>query len=96
MNKIFWSQVAEDQLEEIATFSNRSSAASKKLVQAIVRRTLHLPANPQLGRVVPEFGYQQLRELIEQKYRIFYFIGPDYIEMVTVFHSSMELKNPDD
>ena len=51
--------------------------------------------HPQIGRVVPEHGHKQLRELIERNHRIFYRIGADGIETVTVFNAAMSY-DPDD
>jgi len=40
---------------------------------------------PQLGRVVPEWEREELRELTEAGHRIVYRLGDDEIEIVTVY-----------
>lgn len=42
--------------------------------------------------MVPEYGYRQVRELIEAPYRILYRLTAEGVEIVTVFHGSMKLE----
>ncbi len=45
-----------------------------------------------MGRVVPEIGDKNIRELIEGKYRLIYeLLGEDIILIQKVFHSSRNL-----
>ena len=46
---------------------------------------------PLSGRQVREFGYAQVREVIEGEYRILYHVLPDRIEILAVVHGSMDL-----
>jgi mRNA-degrading endonuclease RelE of RelBE toxin-antitoxin system len=46
-----------------------------------------------MGKVVPEFNIENIRELIEGNYRIVYKINPDYLGVLRVHHSSRILKN---
>jgi plasmid stabilization system protein ParE len=43
---------------------------------------------PESGRMVPEFGRPNLRELILRPYRIVYRLQGDVLEIVTVFHAA--------
>ena len=43
-----------------------------------------LQDHPQLGRVVPEYGHWQLRELVDKWNRVLYRLRPDAIEVVTI------------
>ncbi len=60
----------------------------KKIVLRIVEKTDLLVDNPQLGRMVPERGRPDLRELIEHGHRVFYVIDVDEIRILTIFHGS--------
>ena len=47
---------------------------------------------PESGRVVPEYQDKNLREKIFQNYRIVYRLKDNFIEIVIISHSAMELK----
>jgi len=59
-----------------------------RIVSRIVEKCALLAAHPQLGRVVPERGRPDLRELIEARHRVFYVVDVDEIRVVAVFHGS--------
>ena len=52
-----------------------------------------LAAHPQLGRVVPEIGRDEIRELIVTPYRVFYKVGTDRCFVLSVRHSRMLIKS---
>ena len=41
---------------------------------------------PRLGRVVPEFGRSQLREVFVNRYRVIYRLADDQVEILTIHH----------
>jgi len=43
---------------------------------------------PLSGRRVPEFDMDQIREVIEQPYRIIYYIKPHQIDVIAVIHDA--------
>lgn len=46
-----------------------------------------------MGRIVPEFGLENLRERISGNYRLLYRISPSQaIEIITIHHSSRLLQ----
>ncbi|NBW37596.1 MAG: type II toxin-antitoxin system RelE/ParE family toxin [Cytophagia bacterium] len=51
-----------------------------------------LEKHPQSGRVVPEFGKEDIRELIEGNYRIIYRIQMDFVGIARIHHSARLLK----
>ncbi|MCC5668610.1 type II toxin-antitoxin system RelE/ParE family toxin [Nostoc sp. CHAB 5784] len=44
------------------------------------------------GRVVPEIAQEDIREIIFGNYRIVYLVSDDQVNILTVFHSSRQLK----
>jgi toxin ParE1/3/4 len=47
---------------------------------------------PKLGRVVPEFGNDRVREVIEDTYRIIYYLKSDtQIDVLAVVHGAQQL-----
>lgn len=45
------------------------------------------------GRCVPEYDMEQIREVIEDPYRIIYYIKPDQIDIIAVLHCSRNVLN---
>jgi len=43
------------------------------------------------GRIVPEYGHWQLRELVDKWNRVLYRLQPDAIEIVTIVPARMAL-----
>ena len=86
-----WSPKAARQMEAIVEYiaedSPRYAAIFARRIMSTVRA---IPANPRIGRMVPEYADPDLREKIVQGYRIVYRIGPRAIEVVTVCHGSIE------
>ncbi len=57
-----------------------------RFVDALIDHAeVNLPANPCSGRVVPEIGNSEIRELIYRGYRIIYRIKGEILEIMTVF-----------
>jgi len=53
-----------------------------------------LRVHPESGRMVPEFGRPEIRELIHGNYRLVYELKVNQIDMLTIWHTSQIL--PDD
>ena len=61
--KLIWSQLAIDDLNDIANFIAKDSEDYAKIfVRKIVVQVEHIPDFPQLGRVVPEIQDEQVRD----------------------------------
>jgi toxin ParE1/3/4 len=89
---LVWSPRASADLESIRAYIAQDSPFYADLV---VRRLITAPERltnfPEIGRIVPEVGSPQLRELIVRPFRIVYRIRPDVIEIATVFRSARQL-----
>lgn len=66
----------------------------KQYVSEIVRHIETLPANPMIGRIVPEFEQSHIRELIHPPFRIVYMLTPDALMVIRVWRSERLLKLP--
>jgi len=60
-------------------------------VDRLTRRTEQIEVFPESGRAVPEYERDDIRELIEQPYRVIYQIGEEYIDVLSVLHSRQQL-----
>lgn len=83
--KIRWSPRAASNFEDICNYIVKDSefyaAVFVKRVNIIVK---DIPQFPRAGRVVPEYGDENLREKIYDNYRIVYRITREIIEIVTI------------
>ena len=85
---IIWSPLSLDRISEIAGYIARDKpSAAEKWVKAIFLKVEQLDVSPELGRIVPEIGNSQFRELIYCNYRIIYRIEKIRISILTIRHS---------
>lgn len=92
MGKIYWSITARKCLQEIADYiAIDSPFYAVTFVERILEQADKLGKFPEIGRVVPEFKNDCLRELLFQNYRIVYRIKEDQIFIVAVSHASMDI-----
>ena len=68
-----------------------TDARASEIIDSLVQRVDRLRDHPQLGRVVPEYGHWQLRELVDKWNRVLYRLRADAIEIVTVVPARMPL-----
>ena len=87
--KIVWTHQARERLFEIEDYiiTQGSPVNAAQLIQRLVDRAKILSDFPNSGRIVPEYGREDCRELIEGNYRIIYRIKVDVIEIETVFEA---------
>lgn len=69
-------------------------AVGDKLLREIVSQVERLVAFPESGRVVPEFGIANLREIIFPPFRIIYRLDQNKVRVVRVWRSERLLKMP--
>ncbi|MCD4691942.1 MAG: type II toxin-antitoxin system RelE/ParE family toxin [Calditrichales bacterium] len=90
--KIKWSPLALERVTDIALYiaEDKPSAADNWVV-LIFKTVEKLSSFPNLGRIVPEFSIEDIRELFHGNYRIIYQVSSSYIEILTVRHGSQIL-----
>ena len=82
---------AEADLEAIVSYVARENPqAALRLGRALVASLRSLEAFPELGRVVPEFNQESLREIVRRPYRIIYRVNgaAEQIEVIRFWHGS--------
>ena len=93
MVTLVWTEVALEDLRLIHEFISKDSQVyADRFTEKIIARVEQLQTFSRSGRVVPEFGMETLRELIEGNYRIIYQIHASYIGIVRIHHSARQLK----
>ena len=66
----------------------------ERLVREIVDAVLRLADFPESGRMVPEFGLAQLREIIHPPFRIVYRLDDERVRVVRVWRSQRPMTMP--
>lgn len=86
---IFWTQFAENELEEIFKYhkENASETIARKLVIGIIKTTKKLRKQPYIGQLEPELSdwENNFRYLIHKHYKIIYWLNHNQIEVADVF-----------
>ena len=91
--KIQWSPLALAQAEEALEFiaaQGRPGVAAAWL-DGLFKRVRELVPFPEQGRVVPEVGRKEIREVQYEGFRILYRISPDVIGILSVRHFRQQL-----
>jgi plasmid stabilization system protein ParE len=90
--EVRWTETAFESLASIKAFISQDSpsyglAVVGRLYQAVDQ----LAQFPDSGRMVPEHGRPEIRELVRPPYRIVYRRRPELVEVLLVFRSSQPL-----
>ena len=90
--KVYWTNTAEGHLDALFNYiAQNSPEYAKSMVDRITRRSQQIAKYPLSGRVVPEYDFNQIREVIEGSYRIIYHIKSDQIDVLAVIHGAMNI-----
>lgn len=74
-------------VQEIADYIAADSiSAAGNWIDAIFKKVEILTSAPEIGRIVPEFGRSDIRELLFGNYRIIYLFSKKRISILTVRH----------
>lgn len=97
MVEIRWTPQAIEDIENIAKYIAKDSIKYATIqVQEFFDAALVIEDFPHAGRIVPEVGNKNIRELIVGFYRLIYRIrNTNVIEVITVYHSYRLLKPKD-
>ena len=87
--KVLWTENAIDHLVNIYEYiACNSPPYGRQMIDRITRRTVQIAEHALSGRKVPEYDAEDIRELIEKPYRIFYRIKPKQIDIIAVIHGA--------
>lgn len=94
---VFVSDSAYTDLKSISEYYQDEGVPhiGKQFVAAIIEHIQTLIDNPNIGRVVPEFGEERIRELIHSPFRIVYLTEQESVHVIRVWRSERLLKLPD-
>lgn len=88
---VIWSNPAKDDLKKIHDYIARDSKFyAIKVSQEFAEKSEELKEFPKRGRVVPEIGDPNIRELFVYSYRLIYEISSDKIEILAIIHGRQD------
>ena len=94
--KLIWTELAVEKLEEIADYiALDNPPAALRRVGTIQKSVNKLTNFPQLGREVPEIKRSDIREIIDENYRVIYRVEMERISILTIRHSKQLLYQKD-
>ena len=89
MTQVRWTGQAVEDLQSIRRFIERDSPRYGRLVvERLYEATERLALFPRSGRMVPEVGREEIRELIVGDYRVVYRLESHAAVLLTVFRGS--------
>jgi toxin ParE1/3/4 len=92
MAEVRWSLTASQDLQELEDFIGRDSILHAiNFIDRVVESAERLQEAPQLGRVVPEFGRDDLRELLFRGHRVVYLVRDEVVTVLRVVHGARDL-----
>jgi len=95
MVKVIWTSRSLKDLEEIGEYISKDSMKYAKLtLEKLIETTNYIEQNQHIGRIVPEIGIKEIREIITGNYWIIYHLkGDEYAHILTIHHCSRLLAN---
>ena len=89
-----WTETAKDDLQGIWDYIARDSVFyADKYVNELLSATDILEVFPEIGRVIPEIGDPNSREIIHGSYRVMYLISEEIVYITQVTHGAREFKS---
>jgi len=91
--KVIWSYEATDDLDALAEYIARdSSFYAAAFTQQVLDISRSLNVFSERGRIVPELGNPDIRELLIREYRLIYNIKQPQVVILALVHGARDLK----
>lgn len=85
--RVHWTDRAKTRLKLIHNHIVKDAPlVASQVVERLLHRSIQIGDLPYSGRAVPEYQRDDIREVLEQPYRIIYRILPDRVDIITVMH----------
>ena len=96
MAHVGWTNQALADLEAIGNFIARDApSVAQVFVDNVFEAVKRLEIFPRSGRVVPEIGQEDIREILFGSYRIVHVVSEEEVNILTVFHASRPFRPSD-
>lgn len=94
--KVVWAPLAREQVADAFTFiSAERPAAAIQWFEQVAETAGSLSTFPDMGRMMPEAGRPEVREVLVDPYRIIYRRDPDRTVIIGVFHFRQDVDADD-
>ncbi len=91
---IQWTEPAIESLQAIKDFISLDSRYYGQIfVERIIQQVEKLKLFPEIGRIVPEYKQENIREIIFGNYRIVYHFYENSIVVLNIIHASRDFPN---
>lgn len=88
-----WSPEAIEDIQALAAYIERDSPwYAKAVVSKLIETAESIPGYPQLGRMVPELGDPNIRELRVHRYRLIYRLEENRVVVAAVIHGRQDFQ----
>jgi plasmid stabilization system protein ParE len=85
--EVVWTDRAKARLRQLREYiAQDNPAAADAVAKGLLLRSKQLETAPRSGRRVPEYGRDDIRELLERPYRIIYALLSDRVDVIAVMH----------
>lgn len=92
MAEVKWTKPALDDLMDIVHYISKDSKVyAERFATRVIEAARRLEDFPYSGRLVPEFGKDDIRELIYGSYRIIYVVRGKICYVTAVVHGSRDV-----
>jgi toxin ParE1/3/4 len=92
MRKLIWTEPALSDLQAIFDYISKDSEYyASVFIGEIIKSAEKLTDFPEIGRIVPEYQQNDIREILVQSYRVIYQLEQNQILILTVIHGRREL-----
>jgi plasmid stabilization system protein ParE len=89
---VIWTDPALDDLKRTGEYiAQHSPTYAVRVMERILEATRRLERFPRIGQVVPEFGQEDLREILCAPYRILYRVCPGACYILGIVHGRRDL-----
>ena len=93
---VIWSIPARNDLKQVYDYIAKDSKYyATNVIENIVSKAENLDEFPEIGRVVPEIGDENVRELIIYSYRLIYEVAPNDVQILAIIHGKRDFSSLD-
>lgn len=83
---IRWSDGALQDIDDVCAYVSQKKPENAAIMADKIEKSVqHLLVDPYIGRKIPEYNQEHLRERIVDGFRILYRITPEQIEIIAIF-----------
>jgi toxin ParE1/3/4 len=89
---VTWSPLANRQVDDAMAFiAGNDPVAARTWLESLLERVSSLATFPDSGRVVPEYGRDDVREIVVGSHRVMYRRGANAVEVAAIHHHARQV-----